>query len=386
MKKFQSIPCFLVLTLTLIFLTSCGEKELKEEYPAEISIVEGVKKVSNPVFPKQGTVHYLMEEELSIGVMEGDEEYMLNQPQEIKIDQNGNIYVLDWGDACINVYDENGIYLRTIGQKGQGPGEFDTPAYYDLSSDGRIFLMDQRNRRVVIFDGKGEYLGGFRLEGVHLGMKTDAQNRIYFEKEIRRESPADLPVTKDFQEIEVVNQIIRCRPDSSDRFVFGEFEGEKDRIKKMKTGGVMTTGSKYNIVWDVTANGMMYEGLNDLYEINVFDTNGTKVRTFSREYEPVVQEIIRDGEVVTKITRPAYDPRKGFEFDGEGNIWVAFYSEDLDENVYDVFSPDGIYIRQVIVPHRIFEFFEGKVYSIVTTEEEFRQVKRFKLVNPEGTG
>ncbi len=385
MQKAQFIPYFLVLTLVLIFLVGCGTKEPGEEYPAEIKTVDGVKVVANPDFPKEGTIHYSMEEELSIGVLEGDEEYMLNMPQDIKIDKDGNIYVLDWGDACINVYDEKGIYLRTIGRKGQGPGEFDLPAYYDISPDGRIFIMDTRNRRAVIFGVEGEYLGGFRLEGFYLGMKTDAQNRMYFEKEIRKESSEDLPVTKDFLEVEVVNQIIRCQPDGSGRFIFGEFEGEKSRVRKTKAGGTMSIGSKYEIVWEVTSDGILYEGLNDQYKINVFNPDGTKIKIFSREYEPVL--LVRQiDDIVVKNWMPAYNPRKGFEFDGEGNIWVGFYSKNLDEHVYDVFSLDGIYTEQVIVPYRIFEFFKGKVYSIVTSEEGFRQVKRFKLVTPEGTG
>ena len=385
MKKPPFIPFSLVLTLVLIFLAGCGPKEPGEEYPAEIKTVDGVKSISNPGFPKEGTIRYIMEEELSIGVMEGDEEYMLNMPQEIKIDKDGNMYVLDWGDTCINVYDEKGIYLRTIGRKGQGPGEFDTPAYYDISPDGRVFIMDTRNRRVVIFGVEGEYLGGFRLEGFYLGMNTDVQNRMYFEKEIRKESSEDLPVTKDLQELKVTNQIIRCRPDGSDRFVFGEFEGEKDRTRKTETGGTMTIGSQYNIVWEVSRDGMLYEGLNNEYKINVFNPDGTKVMTFSREYEPVLL-VRRMDDMVVKNLMPAYDPRKGFEFDGKGNIWVGFYSEDLDEHVYDVFSPDGVCIKQVIVPHMIYEFYKGKAYSIVTSEDGFRQVKRFKLVTPEGTG
>jgi len=207
MKKTQFIPCFLVLTLVLIFLAGCGPKEPGEGYPAEIKTVDGVKVIASPDFPKQGTLRYIMEEELSIGVLEGDEEYMLNQPRNVMVSEDGTIYVLDSGDVCIKVFDENGIYLRTVGQQGQGPGEFELPAYFDLSSDGRVFIMDTRNRRVVIFDVEGEYLGGFRLEGIHIGMKTDNRNRLYFEKEVRKEAVADLPVTKDFQEIEAYPDI-----------------------------------------------------------------------------------------------------------------------------------------------------------------------------------
>ncbi len=168
MNKFQSIPCFLVLTLALILLISCGGPESKEEYPAEITNVEGVKVVSNPGFPKQGTIHYLMEEELSIGILEGDEENMLNKPQDVKASKDGTIYVLDSGDVCIKVFDENGAYLRTVGQKGQGPGEFGFLIYFALSSDDRIFIMDCVNRRIFNLDIYGKFLEGFRLEGIRV--------------------------------------------------------------------------------------------------------------------------------------------------------------------------------------------------------------------------
>ena len=327
MKKPRFFPYFLVLTLVLIFLAGCGKKEPGEEYPAEIKIVDGVKCISNPDFPKDGITRYVMEEELSIGVMEGDEEYLLNRPQDVNVSEEGTIYILDWGDVCLKVFDENGTYLRTIGRKGQGPGEFDTPAFYDISPDGRVFIMDTRNRRVVIFGIDGEYLGGFRMEGFYLGMKTDDQNRMYFEKEMRKGALEDLPVTKDFQEIEVVNQIIRCNPDGTDRFILGEFEGEKERVKRTPAGGTMGVGSEYNIVWEVSWEGALYEGLNNEYKINVFNPDGIKVMTFSREYEPVL--LVRQmDDIVVKNWMPAFDPRKGWLIDGEGNLWVAFYSEN----------------------------------------------------------
>jgi hypothetical protein len=382
MQKPQFIPYFLVLTPVLIFLTGCGTKEPAEEYPAEIKTVDGVKVVTNPDFPKEGTIHYEMEEELSIGVMEGDEEYMLNRPQDVKVSEDGTIYIYDMGDVCIKVYDENGAYLRTLGQQGQGPGEFGYFIYMALSSDDRIFILDAINQRIFTMDIYGKYLRGFRVEGIHREMKTDDQNRIYFSKRIQKTAYEDLPVTKDFQEIEMVNQIIRCNPDGSEQFVIGEFKGEIEKVKRTKTGGGISLSSQYNIVWEISREGMLYEGLNDQYKIHIFNPDGTKVMTFSGEYKPVTREFRRDGEVVNKRVMPAFDFRKGLKFDGEGNLWVAVYSENEDDNVYDVFSPDGIYIKQVIVHHRIFELSKGKAYSIVATEEGFPQVKRFKLVTP----
>lgn len=41
-------------------------------------------------------------------------------------------------------------------------------------------------------------------------------------------------------------------------------------------------------------------------------------------------------------------------------------------------SPNGIYLKQVTLSQKILEFKNGKIYSIVSTEEGFRTIKRFK--------
>ena len=366
------------LFLTILTVLSCGKKEPDREYSASHQMINGIKVVSNPDYPRDGIVRYLMVEEMCIGDMDKDEKYMLNQPQDVQVSDDGTIYVLDWGDVCIKVFDSNGKYLRTIGRKGQGPGEFEFLTYMSLSSDGRIFLMDSVNRRIVVFDKYGEYLSGFRMEGTLRQMKTDDQNRIYFAKRLREESAEELPITEDFQELDVTVQIFRAEADGEGMFQMGDFLGEKDRLKRTGAEGMMSIGSKYNVVWEVDRKGLLYIGLNDEYKINVLDQEGNRILTFEREYQPVT--LVRQlDELVRKFVMPAFDPRLAWEFDDDGNLWVSFFSENEDEVVYDVFSPDGIYIKQVVLPHMIREFKNGKVYSIVSTEEGFRAVKRFVL-------
>jgi hypothetical protein len=66
----------------------------------------------------------------------------------------------------------------------------------------------------------------------------------------------------------------------------------------------------------------------------------------------------------------------------QGNLWVELFTQGEEKNrIYDVFSPDGIYLKQVIIAHRIFDFKDGKIYSIVRTEQDFRVVERFRPVD-----
>jgi hypothetical protein len=369
---------FVICVIVLIAFVSCSVKEDKPEYPVQTEIIEDVTLITNPEYPREGVLRDILEEELSIGLAEGPEEYMLNRPQDVKAADDGTIYILDWGDICIKVYDKDGTFIRKIGQKGQGPGDFGFLLYMDLSTDGRIFVMDPVNRRVSVFQDSGEYMGGFRFEGSYNEMKADSNNRLYYAKSTQKTAVEELPVTEDMQEIETVVQIFRSEADGEDLFLFGGFEGEKDRMKRMPSGGVLTTGSEFNIVWNVNRNGFLYQGLNNEYKINVYDPEGKHILTFGRPFEPIVQEF-GDDENIRKRTMPAYDSRIGWVFDDEGNIWVSTFSENEEEVIYDVFSPQGIYMRQVVLLQRICDINKGKIYSIVSTEEGFRAVKRYRI-------
>ncbi len=374
MRLLKLISPFLII----IVLFFCCKKAPEEKYPVITEVIEGIKVVTNPDFPRDGKVLDLLEEELSIGLAEGPEEYMLNRPFDMKAANDGTIFVFDWGDVCIKVYDKDGKYLRTIGQRGQGPGDFGGLIFMALSSDGKIFVMDMRLRRISVFNMTGEYLRGFPLEGNFTEMKIDDKDRIYYSKYIQKISDEELPVTEDYIEVESIVQILRNDADGEGLYLLGDFEGEKDLMRKTESGGIASRSSEFNIVWEISREAFLYIGLNQEYKISVFDQVGKKLLTFGRDYEPVIKEIGREDNL-RKITMPAYDPRIGWVFDDEGNLWVSIYSENEGEVVYDVFSPEGLYLRQVVLPCRICEIRKGKVYSIVTTEEGFMAVKRYRM-------
>ena len=374
MRGFKFFLLFLVISGVMF----CSKKSSEEAYPVVTEVIDDVQVVTNPNYPRDGIVQDVLEEDLSIGLDEGPEEYMLNRPFDVKVADDGTICVLDWGDVNIKVYDKDGTYLRTIGQRGQGPGDFDSPLYFTLSSDGRIFIMNMRNRRIIIYAISGEYLSGFGFEGSHNDIRTDGQNRVYYSKRTRETEGEELPVTEDFIEIPSIAQVFRNEADGEDLYLLGEFKGEIDRIKRMGAENYMSLSPEFNVVWEISREGLLYAGLNQDYTIDVFNQEGIKMLSFGREYEPVTL-VFGDEDNLRKRTMPAYDPRIGWRFDDEGNLWVSIYSENDGEVIYDVFSPEGIYLKQVILPCRICEIKKGKVYSIVTTEEGYMTVKRFSL-------
>ncbi len=63
-----------------------------------------------------------LKEVLSIGKADGAEENWFNSICDIEVDSKGNIYVADEREQHVKVYNAKGKYFRTIGQKGGGPG------------------------------------------------------------------------------------------------------------------------------------------------------------------------------------------------------------------------------------------------------------------------
>jgi len=363
---------FLLIMATAFF--SCSKKEVPgKRYDVRTEFIDGVKVLTNPGYPRDGRLAYNLVEELSIGEEKGEDPYILNQPIDLKVDDEGNIYVLDWGETRIQVYDSQGKYLRTIGRKGQGPGDFDTPCFFALSSDGKIFLMDGRNQRVSIFDTRGNYLSSFRIEGFHYEMKTDAQNRLYFQKRVQEQEVNVLNVK---QEIENIIKIYRTDQTGASLFHLGDFRGEKWVTRRTSETSSVSSGGLFIIIWTISGEGKLFVGCNETYQLSVYSADGKLEFRFGREYSPVDNKYYK-GLLGQKKYMPAF--RRIIIFDEKGNLWIEPYTADETIINYDVFSPEGIYLQQVTVANRIYQFKNGKAYSLIRPEDSFAMVKRFRL-------
>jgi hypothetical protein len=90
-----------------------------------------------------------------------DDDAVFSRPVSISHDRDA-VYVIDAEENEVRVFSKTGAFIRAFGRKGQGPGEFDSPADLDVSGD-RIYITDRFNKRVQVLDKKGGYLGGFRV-------------------------------------------------------------------------------------------------------------------------------------------------------------------------------------------------------------------------------
>lgn len=82
-------------------------------------------------------------------------------PTDVAIGSEGRIYVVDGGNHRIVAYDRNGKYLFTLGNKGSGEGQFKDPVGVGTDGAGRLYVADTSNHRVQIFSADGKFLNAF---------------------------------------------------------------------------------------------------------------------------------------------------------------------------------------------------------------------------------
>jgi DNA-binding beta-propeller fold protein YncE len=96
----------------------------------------------------------------------GVDEGMFNKPTDIAFGADGTVYVSDgYGNSRIVAFDAEGRFLRTWGQPGSGPEEFDTPHAVVVAADGLVWVSDRGNGRISSFEPDGRLVRSWS----HLG-------------------------------------------------------------------------------------------------------------------------------------------------------------------------------------------------------------------------
>lgn len=94
----------------------------------------------------------------------------------VTVDPAGTrVYAVDLGGVTsenhrVRVFDaRTGAHVTDIGRRGLGPGEFNLPRDLAIGLDGRLYVVDGGNFRVVVFDRDGRYLQSFGSVGKQYG-------------------------------------------------------------------------------------------------------------------------------------------------------------------------------------------------------------------------
>lgn len=125
----------------------------------------GVSVVANsaPVWSTGAGWRVGTEPVLTIGEVSGDPEYLFEQVSHALRLEDGTIVVSDRGPNEIRLYDAAGVFIRSLGGRGEGPGEFAMLSEVWRRGD-TVLASDGVQSRISVFGRGGDVLETIRVE------------------------------------------------------------------------------------------------------------------------------------------------------------------------------------------------------------------------------
>lgn len=92
-------------------------------------------------------------------------------PQNLALDDLGNVYVTDQGNMRVQKFSNDGTFLKTWGSSGTGSGQFHSPSGIAVYN-GTVFVVDTQLDRIQKFDLEGNFISTWGTEGKGHGQFT----------------------------------------------------------------------------------------------------------------------------------------------------------------------------------------------------------------------
>jgi hypothetical protein len=376
--KAKCLTCSVLLIFTAAMM-SCQSQE--SDWKGIVEVSDGIKIVSNPLEPIYEGDILSFEEDLVIEGSEEDEAQMFQNIVTFDVDPEGNIYVLDEQACNVKVFDPSGSHLRTLGQKGQGPGEFAIPIALVCTPQGELLVNDMGNRKLVFLSPTGDFIKQISIADkfLFIGPRILADDRMIASFIKPAEEPkSELHIfNSDLHSLDVVASLKVGKPPKLNYFV-----------------GMQLT----SLLWNVTYAGEIVWGdfLQPDYELFVYSSEGDHSRTISRDLDPLPITAVEQKELLDKMfgNNPAaqnqweiefpenYPPFRGISFDDEGRLYIKTYDKTEYEGTayYDIFDADGRYIAKILFEFPPMIMKNGFLYTIEENADGFKLVKRYKMV------
>jgi len=377
-----SVTVLATMIISAILLSPACQKQ-KAGWRGKIETIDGVKVVHNfESDPEESFKPIEFIADLSIGEIEGDENYMLSYPADIDSDAEGNIYVLDYQDCVLKKYDPHGKFVAQFGREGQGPGEFTNPYSMTISHQDLIYVGDTNLNKIEVFSPAGIY---------QKTMKVDF--RYYFSVNTKN----DLII--DHQEYD---------KDGNPFYSVGRFDFQKNKAEVLFSqrqywpARIMDDEFRYEfpyyVRWDINSKDHIYVGSAVEYKISVFSPDGKLLFKFIKNFIPVKVS----GEEMKKISdglrpigganpfmaNPVYPVFKFISIDEKDRVWIEHYQPDWrnrtnKETIYDVFSFDGKFLFSTKIAGHIYPkpiFKNGYIYTLARNESGYTKALRLRIV------
>ena len=107
--------------------------------------------------------------------------HKLNQPNDVVIAANGDVFIAQGhtpgaeGDARVLKFDKAGKFIKSWGGKGSGPGQFQVAHGIAIDGKGLVWVADRENQRIQVFDQDGKFVREVKYKGLPCSLDIGRQ-------------------------------------------------------------------------------------------------------------------------------------------------------------------------------------------------------------------
>ena len=280
-----------------------------------------------------------------------DENFIFWDPADFDVDEEENIYLLDSGNGRIQKFDKNGQFLKTIGSKGKGPGEFNYPNSIKLSEDS-ILIYDPGIIRITTLTQEGNFIDSFTPRKYFSRINWDHDGNIYHTD---KTFIGGLPYfylakynPKGEHEINIGKKV--AWPSSAVKHIPAK-SGSKTASVALYGGNVLCAVDKENNVY------VAYPYLS--YEITKYSQVGKKLLRLTKDSNVVLvsevdkKYLLEIYNQYDSINIPKYKPFiKLISVDENNqNLWIATYKFENEGKIhFQIASQEGDFLQEVLIP------------------------------------
>lgn len=373
----------ILLLLALAFLSArCGPADSSHGWSGQIeTLPSGMVRVTNPAegLWAKGTP-WRLTRELVLGKEEGEGADVFGLISGMTVDSAGRIYVLDRQADELRIFGPDGSHIRTVGRKGEGPGEYVTANGLVWIGDDTLVVVDEQGNRYTVLTRDGDYIRSIpRGLGFYAWVFNGgaADGRLYenaFVRDGQAQHPALLgtaiseTVTPAPKAAEVPEaEAIPAPVSTGDTIMLPELDAPQAQpysIRTKRGGMVMGVPFTAGPVYSLAADGSIWFGQGSAARIYHATLTGDTLAEIVLDVTPfpVTSEEVANFEAGAGVkqframggkvdlgripkVKPYFDD---LFLDPRGDIWLGVPAGKL-QTVFDVLDPQGRYLGRLRV-------------------------------------
>lgn len=356
----------------------------------------GVRIVENraPAWGEGEGLRVAAEPTVVIGAVDGPAEQQMNRVRDATVLPDGRIALLNSGAERWQIHGADGTHLRTMGTRGEGPGEFQMPEWIAVRGD-TVLIFDglQGGGRLTRYDLSGDLLGPERVEAEGLDYASpDAM--LSDGRYLDELSEGSVGFTEVGYVVYTRHVVVIGNGGSTVDTIASAPGGE--RFREESDGFIQQLDVPFGRD-SYTAVGRERLFLGDGHGsfLPGYDFAGTHLLSIGLpgERQPL-EEAERERWIDARVSVPSYEGRPEamrtarrlyaasplpdstpahaeLEVDAVGRLWVQRYTPPWEEaNDWWVFASDGVWLGTVSLPAGLRVFEIGEDYVLGVTQDE----------------